>query len=193
MRKIFFLLVVVVISINAKPQLTGEQVSIKKTFFDFLAFYQKNEEKFYSFKLYKGVGENNDPPYHIQWKEVEKYFSWLRSNVPYVGEEYIKNEKKDFQFYDSCFKAEPDEEIPFGFDYDRWAGGQESIEYMIVWYTSPKNKYVVNINGDKAELKIGSELWQGAEEKDRAWSVVPFVREKGVWKMAANVYPSDNE
>lgn len=79
------------------------------------------------------------------------------------------------------------EEIAAGFDYDRWTGGQESIEYMLKWYSSPKNKYVVTINGNKAELRIGAELWQGSLEKDRSWSVVPFVREAGKWKMANNI------
>lgn len=80
-----------------------------------------------------------------------------------------------------------------GFDYDRWAGGQESIEYTMKWYTSAKNKYEVIINGNTAVLKIGSELWEGADTKERNWSIVPFVKEKGKWKMADNIYPQDVE
>jgi hypothetical protein len=64
---------------------------------------------------------------------------------------------------------------------------------MIEWYTSPKNKYEVIITGNKAKLRIGAELWEGEEEKDRGWSVVHFVKEKGKWKMAANIYPVDEE
>jgi len=141
--------------------------------------------------LYKGVGENNDPPYKIQWKEVDRYFAWLKTSVPYVGEEYIKNERLHFKYSDSCFKADPAEEIPMGFDYDRWAGGQEDISYTMKWYTDPDNKYEVIIKGNKATLRIGGAIWPGAEEKDRGWSEVPFVKEKGKWKMADNVYPED--
>lgn len=193
MKRIFCLLILFITVHAATAQLTKEQELIKKTFFDFLDYYEKNEAKFYSFKLYKGTGVENGPPYHIDWKEGEKYFSWLRTNVPYVGEAYIKNERKDFKFYDSCFKADPEEEMPMGFDYDRWTASQEGIEYMIEWYMSPKNKYEVIIKGKKAKLRIGSALWESDEEKDRGWSVVDFVKEKGKWKMAVNIYPVNDE
>ena len=202
MKKIFFPLLVVLFSTISNAQLTKEQQSIKKIFFDFLKFYQKNEKKFNSFQLYKGVGKENNPPYKIQWKEVERYFTWLRTNVSYVGEEYIKNERLHFKYSDSCFKVDPEEEIPMGFDYDRWAGGQEDITYTMKWYTDPNNKFQVIIKGNKAVLRIGGDLWPGAEEKDRGWSEVPFVKEKarlngkvgqGKWKMADNVYLAANE
>ena len=180
-----------ILSLIGNAQLSKEQESIKKTFFDFLRFYQKNEVKFNSFRLYKGTGAENSPPYKIQWKEAERYFSYLRTSVPFVGEAYIKAERAHFKYNDSCFKADPSEEMPAGFDYDRWAGGQESIDYTIKWYTSPHNTYEVIINGDKALLRIGSELWEGATEKDRSWSTVPFVKEKGKWKMADNIYPEE--
>jgi hypothetical protein len=192
MKKYFFLFLTLFITCITNAQLNAEQSQIRKTFFDFLKFYQKNEKKFHSFKLYKGMGEEDGPPFHIQWKEVERYCAWLKTNVPYVSEEYIKNEKNDFKYYDSSFKADPDEEIPIGFDYDRWAGGQEEIGYMIQWYTSSKNKYEVTITGNTALLRIGGELWEGAKEKDRTWSEVPFIKEKGKWKMATNIHPSDD-
>lgn len=193
MKKIFFIVGVIFLNHTSFGQLTVEQESIKKVFFDFLKFYQKNEKKFNSFRLYKGTGEENNPPFKIQWKEAEKYFAWLRINVPYVGNEYIKNERAHFKYSDSCFKVYPDDEIPMGFDYDRWAGGQEDISYTLKWYTDPDNKYEVIITGNKALLKIGGALWPGAEEKDRGWSVVPFEKEKGKWKMSDNVYPYEKE
>jgi hypothetical protein len=111
-----------------------------------------------------------------------------------VGEAYINAERAHFKFSDSCFKADPQDELPAGFDYNRWAGGQESIAYTYKWYTSAKNKYTVTITGNTAVLKIGSELLDGSNnEKDRSWSFVPFVKEKGKWKMADNVYPSDED
>ena len=166
-------------------QLNAEQAAIKKVFFDFLGFYKKNEKKFNSFILYKGKGKNNNPPYYIQWKEAERYFAYLRKEVPYVGEAYIKAERLHFKQSDSSFKEYPEEELPMGFDYDRWAGGQESIEYTYKWYTAAKNKYVVNITGNTAVLKIGS--GEDSGEKKIFWSVVPFVKEKGKWKMADNI------
>jgi hypothetical protein len=192
MKKAISFLALLSISFACHAQLNAEQASIKKVFFDFLAFYKKNETKFNSFHLYKGKGKENGPPYKIQWKEAEKYFTYLRQSVPYVSEAYINTERKNFKYYDSCFKADPVEEMPVGFDYDRWAGGQESIEYTYKWYSSPKNKYAVIITGNKAILKIGAELmWEGATENDRIWNVVPFVKEKGKWKMADNIYPAE--
>jgi hypothetical protein len=193
MKRIIISIACLCLLITAQGQLTPEQQTIKKAFFGFLKFYQKNEVKFNSFHLYKGVGKENNPPYHIQWKEVDRYFAWLRSTVPYVGEAYIKAERRSFQFSDSCFKADPQDELPAGFDYDRWAGGQESIQYTIKWYTAPKNEYTVTINGDKAALLIGAELWKGAETKDRIWRRVPFVKEKGKWKMADNIGAVEEE
>lgn len=193
MKKLVTGIALMLFSLSALAQLNAEQASIKKAFFDFLGFYKKNEAKFNSFKLYKGKGKNNNPPYRIQWAEAEKYFTYLRSHVPYVGEAYIGAERAHFKYSDSCFKADPQDELPAGFDYDRWAGGQESIEYTYKWYTSAKNKYRVTITGNKAVLKIGAELFAGAAEKDRSWSIVPFVKENGKWKMADNVYPADNE
>lgn len=191
MKKIVVFLLAVISGFSSYAQLNAEQSAIKKTFFDFLKFYQKNEAKFQAFRLYKGTGKNDDPPFKVQWTEVNKYFAFLRKSVPYVGEAYIKAEKEHFRFSDSCFKADPEEIMPVGFDYDRWAGGQETIDYTIKWYTSPKNRYEVIINGNTAILKIGSELWEGATEADRSWSFVPFTKEKGKWKMADNVYPME--
>lgn len=192
MKKITACFIVLLFALSGYAQLNAEQAAIKKTFIDFLGFYKKNEVKFNSFKLYKGIGKENNPPYKVQWKEAEKYFTYLRNNVPYVGEAYINAEKAHFKFSDSCFKADPKEELPAGFDYDRWAGGQESIQYTYKWYTSAKNKYSVTITGNTAILKIGGELWEGAAEKDRSWSFVPFTKEKGKWKMADNIYPVDD-
>lgn len=193
MKKVFLFVTMSFLLTLGHAQLNSEQKKIRQVFFDFLKFYQKNERKFNSFQLYKGTGEENNPPYKVLWKEAEKYFIYLRTHVPFVGEAYIKAERNHFKFADSCFKDDPAEEIAAGFDYDRWAGGQESIDYTIKWYTDSKNKYEVIITGNKAKLRIGAELYKGATEKDRSWSFVPFVKEKGKWKMADNIYPEAEE
>jgi len=192
MKKTIACFIFSLFAIPAFSQLNAEQVAVRKVFFDFLGFYKKNEVKFNSFRLYKGTGKENGPPYKVHWKEAEKYFKYLSSSVPYVGEAYIKAEREHFKYADSCFKANPEDEIAAGFDFDRWAGGQESIKYTYKWYTSSKNKFRVTITGNTAVLKIGAELWNGATEKDRTWSMVPFIKEKSKWKMADNIYPADD-
>jgi len=193
MKKFYAFTGLLLCALVTQAQLNKEQKTIQQTFFNFLKFYKANEKKFNSFVLYKGTGKESGPPYKIQWKEAEKYFSYLRTSVPYVGESYINAERNQFKYADSCFKADPQEEMPVGFDIDRWAGGQEDISYTLKWYTSPKNKYIVTINGNTAELKIGGELMEGTTEKDRSWSIVPFAKEKGKWVMADNIYPAPEE
>lgn len=192
MKKTIACFIFSLFAIPAFPQLNAEQIAVRKVFFDFLGFYKMHEAKFNSFRLYKGAGKENGPPFKVLWKEAEKYFTYLRSSVPYVGQAYIEAEREHFKYADSCFKANPEDEIAAGFDFDRWAGGQESIKYTYKWYTSSKNKFSVTITGNTAVLKIGAELLNGATEKDRTWSMVPFTKEKGKWKMADNVYPADD-
>ena len=191
MKKIILSLLISGISLTAGAQkLTAEQAGIKKVFFDFLLFYKKNEKKFNSFKLYSSTSKKDQPPYRINWKTgVASYFTYLRKYVPYVGEAYIQAETKHFKDAEQSFKEYPDEEIVSGFDYDRWAGGQESISYTYKWYTSPKNSYEVKITGNKATLRIGSPADNDEKTTERFWAFVPFVKEKGKWKMADNVYP----
>ncbi len=190
MRFIFCLFCLMTVC-SASSQLSAEQKTIKNTFTDFMQFYLRNANAFNSFDLYNGTGPEERPPYHISWKGVEKYFTYLRTKVPYVGEAYIASERKDFKFYDSCYKADPEEEMPVGFDYDRWGGGQESAEYMVKWHTDPKNIYQITIAGNKARLRIGYPLWEGSTEQNRLWSYVLFTREKGKWKMASNITPEE--
>lgn len=188
MKKITLSIVLALLFLNGYSQLSTEEQKIKKVFFDFLHFYQQHEKKFNSFELYKGVGKANDaPPFHMQWKEVDRYILYLQKHVPFVGLAYIENEKKDFQFSDSCFKADPEEQLPIGFDFDRWGGGQETADYLVKWYTNKKNHFEVKINGNNAELRIGTQL----SKEEMSWSAVRFVKEKGKWVMSENITTVD--
>lgn len=189
MKKIFLLLTGIFFSFSLFAQLSQEELQIKKTFDDFLDFYQKNESQFQSFNLYEGLGKDGDNPYQINWQEVDKYFDFLRNQVPYVGERYIEVERKHFKEADSMFKLYPDEIMPFGFDYDRYINGQEAPEIVIPFLTSPDNIYEVKIKGNRALLKIGVKSSQEDESID--WSIVPFVKENNQWKMAGNVIFKD--
>jgi hypothetical protein len=185
-KTILFCSIFFATTITQAQTLNTEQKTIKNTFINFLKFYEKNQRVFNSFELYSGTGKEQAPPYKINWKEVERYFTYLRKSVPYVGEFYISTERINFKYYDSCYKADPTEEMPVGFDYDRWGGGQEEVKYMVQYYTSPKNKYEVKITGNKAILRIG---W--VDDQLTSWAFVPFVKEKGKWKMADNISPEE--
>ena len=60
MKKYILLLLLASYGFNSFAQLNKEQETIKKTFFEFLKFYQKNETKFNQFRLYKGTGKENN-------------------------------------------------------------------------------------------------------------------------------------
>ena len=74
-----------------------------------------------------------------------------------------------------------------GFDYDRWAGGQEDISYTMKLYTDPNNKYEVEITANKADLRIISKEIDEKYHWIAGMLVVPFIKEKGKWKMADNI------
>ena len=192
MKNLFLLTVCTLSFLSPRAQLNKEQETIKKTFFNFLNYYKNQEKIFNAFQFYNGQGKQMNPPYHIKWAVAEKYFNYLRKNVPYVGEAYIQSETDHFKYADSCFKADPAEEMAAGFDYDRWAGSQESVAYTVKLHTSPKNKYIVSISSNRATLKIGSPLEKGGKESERSWNLVPFAKEKGRWVMAGNIYPQED-
>lgn len=186
MKKVFLFLLFITSISRSNAQLTKEQDSIKNIFFDFIKFYQKNEKKFNSFQLYKGAGEKNNPPYHVQWKEVDRYFAWLRTDVPYVGEEYIKNEQWYFKYVDSCLKSDFKNDISVYFGFDRWTELQKDVSDTLKWYFDPNTKYEVEISADKAMIRIES---PGIWEKYHCISgllLVPFIKEKDTWKIAEN-------
>lgn len=69
--------------IEGFAQLSPEQQTIKKVFFDFLQFYQKNEKQFDSFKIKGNKAELliGSPPWEGATKEERQW-----SKVPFVKE-----------------------------------------------------------------------------------------------------------
>ena len=189
MKRVLFPFLFVMSSFAGNSQLTKEQDSIKQVYLDFLNFFKKNKEKFYSFNLYKGLGKNGGPPYEIQWKEVDRYFEWLKTNVPYVGEEYIKNEQWYFKYADSCLKSDFKNDISAYFGFDRWAYLQEDVSDTLKWYFNLNTKYEVEVSDDKAMIRIESPgIWEKEHGCIQGLLLVPFIKEKNKWKIANNDY-----
>lgn len=188
MKKLLFLAWLLINTVASFAQLSKEQNEIKDIFFDFLNFYEKNEEKFNGFQLYKGSGTDNRAPYHINWEGVEAYFNFLKQEVPFVGDVYIEQERKAFINVDSNFIVYQDDDIPIGFEYDRWTNAQEEPKGVIAYLKSPKNTIEVNIDGDKAVLLIGSRDFGDENPNALLWQYVPFEKENNKWKMANNLH-----
>jgi hypothetical protein len=95
-----------------------DSAEIRTVIIDFYNWYNKNDAKLQEYHLYSGIKKKDAPPYKINWDEVTKYQDFIRSSVPQLGEEFLKNQKHFFEKCDSAFKADVNDEIPYGFDYD---------------------------------------------------------------------------
>lgn len=171
------------VQLIAQPK-TNNDILIQKVK-SFYNWYKQNYTQHNVFKLYKGNGVDDAPPYSIQWKEVEKYFTFIRTKVPSLGESFIEWHRSDFKRIAEIFKKYPTEEIAFGFDYDRIIGAQEEIE-EIIDYSFPKNgKWEVSIKGSTAIVTC---IFEAIDyETDRiieARSETELKKEKGSWKIS---------
>jgi hypothetical protein len=186
MKQLLFL-VLMIFSLSSQAQqrkLTVAEQSVKKTVTDFYKWYAGNWKKMDSFKLYKGKKAKDAPPYMIDWKTAEKYFTFIRSKVPQLGETFISNQKIFFKQCQSDFDANPGEEIASGFDYDRFVGGQEDPALVIKeTILAKKNDWDVIIKGNKATVFIFNRLNANESNKGK----VEMVKEKGVWKLAKTI------
>lgn len=80
-----------------KASTLPDSTQIKNTITGFYKWYNANWKKVLAFKLYKGKEKADVPPYIINWKEVERYFAFLRKNAPHLSEAFIENERKIYK------------------------------------------------------------------------------------------------
>lgn len=182
-----------IISLQAMPQqkLDSNQQAVKKVYVDFVKWYKKNFNVLHNYDLVRGsdTTENGmQPPYHMNWKNAEKYFAAIRKRVPWLGETFIANERKFLKSCEKYWNENPQEEIIVGFDYDRFIGGQELPEYIVDhWILSKKIQWRVDVKGDNATIYY---MEKGAlNENDKPMKItegtkVKLKKEKGVWKIA---------
>ncbi len=180
--KIFFLFVGLIVLSNLKAQtLNAEQRLVKQVVVDFYKWYAINDAKLYKFKLYKGKIEKDTPPYIVDWKVAEKYFTYIRKNVPWLGEAFIDNERKFLKQCQQSFNKYPEDEMPIGFDYDRFTDTQEDAKYTLSGTVlNKKMLWQINIknNTTKAEVFISE------KQKTDEISKIEVVKEKDFWKIS---------
>jgi hypothetical protein len=175
-----------VIFVSGQTTTAKDSAQIKTTITNFYKWYTNNFKKFQAFKLYRGRGGEEAPPYRIDWKETERYFNYLRKDVPYVGESFIASEKEYFRSADSTFRKNPADEIPAGFDYDRFTRSQEDPKWF--WRELIKKgviHWVVKVHGITATAMIYES--EGVLSEKRGWwkfFCVEMKKEKGMWKIA---------
>lgn len=156
-----------------------DSTAIRKQILDFYSWYTTHYEKLMGYQLYKGEKKNDQPPYQINWEEVERYQAFIRDSIPYLGDGFLANQRTMLKQCDSAFKASPEDEIPYGFDYDWYTNSQEDASYLLKGLET-SGKWIIQVKGDEAFVEIGA-----PDSKDYlSGSLLLFVgmkKENGIW------------
>jgi hypothetical protein len=183
MKKLFFLACIIAAT-QLAAQTKQEAALIKKTK-DFYAWYKKNPNKLDNFKLHGSKTKDDAGPYFIIWKNVEKYFAYIRKSVPMLGEAYIENERKDLKELDKYYKENLDDGIPAGFDADRIVGGQVGVDEALEYAFPKQGKWKVSIDGNTATVAwVHKTLNYDTNEMEETSSTTELKKEKGIWKIS---------
>lgn len=161
----------------------NDSIQIKNTITGFYTWYNKNYTKFEGFHLYSGIKTKDQPPYRINWKEVERYFAFIRKSVPQLGETFIKNQRLFFKQCDSAFKKNPEDEIPFGFDYDWFTDSQEEPQWLVDELKTAK-QWVITVKGADATVEVLGSYMDNGKEMETVVLCADMKREKSKWKIA---------
>jgi len=167
----------------ADDQQSTDSVIIRTVIKDFYNWYKKNDQKLMAFQLYDGIKKTDRPPYRIDWKEVDKYHQFIRTNVPQLGEEFIMNQKQFFQECDSAFKVDKEDDIPYGFDYDWYTGGQEGPEYLVKEVNKP-GQWAMKWSGDYVTVDIKGVYNNNGKKEETTFVTVKMRKEGEEWKIA---------
>ena len=97
------------------PDPAKDSAAIRAVILDFYNWYTKEYKQLMGYNLYSGLKKQDAPPYKINWDEVKKYQQFIRSSIPQLGEEFLKNQEKMLQQADSVFKVDTEDDIPYGF------------------------------------------------------------------------------
>ena len=180
MKKTFMLLLMLSLLGNAgfaQPVSKSDSTQIRSTIMSFYNWYLKNQHKLNSFELYKGVKVKDQPPYKINWAEANKYFAFIRSSVPQLGEEFINNQKLFLKECDSAFKADTEGEIPCGFDYDWYTSSQEDAGWLID-ELKKSNQWVITTTGEHANVDILGYYMDGDKKVETVLICIAMKKEK---------------
>lgn len=172
---------------DTTPVATGssfadDSTAIRKLVLDFYDWYTANDEQLMKFKLYSGKKKSDEPPYQLNWDQIDLYQAFIRDSVPYLGAAFLEQQRKMFKQVDSALKASPEDEIPFGFDYDWYTNSQEDPSYLLDGIKA-SGKWMLQIKGDDATLEIGA-----PEDKNYvSGSLLIFIglkKENGRWTIS---------
>lgn len=166
-----------------KP-VNNDSAVIHTTIMNFYNWYNSNYQKFMAFKLYNGTGKLKDnPPYRINWKEAERYFNFIRSTVPQLGEAFIKSLRTLLLQSDSAFKVDTEDDIPYNFDYDWYTNGQEEPQVLIDDLNKAK-QWPTSVKGNDATVDVLGFYLDNGKQVETVVMCFAMKKEKGKWKIA---------
>lgn len=160
-----------------------DSAAIRTVIIDFYNWYSKEYKKLMGYNLYSSIKKKEMPPYKINWDEVDKLQSFIRSTVPQLGEEFLKNQRIMLQQADSAFKVDVEDEIPYGFDYDWYTNSQEDAQYTVDEINKAK-QWIIAVNGDDAIVDIKGTYTDNGEQKSSTVLKLAMKKENGNWKIA---------
>lgn len=192
MKKVFvlFLFAVCYIPLSAQ-KMDSAQLAVKKVYIDFAKWYRNHSEKIDHYELFRGsdTTENGmQPPWIMNWKNVEKYLANLRKKAPWLGAAFVANERKFLKSCERYWKKHPEEDLTVGFDFDRFVGGQESPQVIVdEIILSKKTKWLVEIKGNDAVIYY-IHPWEtddnGKPLHIKKGTNVQLKKENGEWKIS---------
>ena len=160
-----------------------DSVTIRKLITDFYNWYNKNYTRFQEFNLYSSINKKEMPPYKINWDQVTRYQDYIRTSVPQLGEEFISNQKRFFQQCDSAFKANVEDDMPYGFDYDWYTNSQEDPQYLVD-EINKSTTWLITRSGDYATVEVKGEFDNNGKKEITAVLKLTMKKEKGQWTIA---------
>lgn len=161
----------------------GDSAQIHTTILTFYNWYTKNYQRFMNYNLYEGIRSKDNPPYRINWKEAERYFGFIRSSVPQLGEEFIKNLRILLKQSDSAFKADPESDMPYNFDYDWYTNSQEEPQVLVDELKKSK-QWITTVKGMDATVDVLGFYMDSGKKVETVIMCFGMKKEKGKWKIA---------
>lgn len=166
---------------EVKADPAKDSADIRNVITSFYNWYSANDGKLMKYDLYSGIKKEDAPPYKINWDQVEKYQQFIKDSIPQLGEKFLMNQKRFFQTADSVFKITPEDDIPYGFDYDWYTNSQEDASYLVDGINASRN-WIINIKGDEASVEIGAPenknyvsgsllLYVGLKKENGKWTI----------------------
>ena len=177
---IFVFCTVIVGHAQQKPKATPDSVQVKSNILSFYKWYNKNWRRLAAFELYKSKKGKKGPPYIINWKEAEASFTYLRNQAPFLSKAFIESERQAFKNIDAEFVKYPEDEVPAGFDYDRFTHTQEDTKWFWQELNKKTNKWAIDFGGDEANVVVTD------READKGQYIFcgKLLKEKGRWMIA---------